>query len=121
MRGGRDAKVTIALVTAPELPLDERTIRARSPFAGMRIANVSPALADSLRLDTSAEGVIVVDVGDNTTAQSVGFQRGDLVVEVNGQKIARTADLDKLVRDGARLWRVTIVRGGQQISAVFGG
>src|SRR6185295_3245088 len=64
VRGGKESKVSVALETAPELPREEVTISGRSPFAGMKVANLSPALADELRLDSSSEGVIVVEVND---------------------------------------------------------
>ena len=63
----------------------------------------------------------MVDIADGTLAQQFGFQRGDIVLAVNGQKIAKTRDLEKVAKASARVWRVTIQRGGQQISAVFGG
>jgi S1-C subfamily serine protease len=85
------------------------------------VANISPALADELRLDAATEGVAVVDITDGTLAQQFGFQRGDVLLAVNGVKIAKTRDLEKVAKAGSRLWRITIQRGGQQISAVFGG
>ena len=86
------------------------------------MANISPALADELRLDAATEGVVVVDITDGTLAQQFGFQRGDVLLAVNGIKIAKTfADLEKVAKAGSRLWRITIQRGGQQISALFGG
>ncbi len=121
IRNGRETTLSVALRTAPEGERDEITIRARSPFQGVKIANLSPALADQLRLDTAAEGVAVVEVPDGSAAQQYGFQPGDIIVAVNGSKIQRTRDLDRVTRDGGRLWRVTIQRGGQQISAVFSG
>ena len=121
VRGGREIKVPVALETAPETPRDELTIQSRSPFLGAKVANLSPAIADELQLDASAEGVVVIDVADGTLAQSVGIQRGDIVMSVNNQKIAKTGDLDRVVKAGSRLWRITLMRGGQQISAVFGG
>jgi len=36
-------------------------------------------------------------------------------------RIAKTADLDRVAKAGGRVWRITIQRGGQQISAVFSG
>src|SRR3954452_5085711 len=121
VRGGKESKVAVALETAPELPRDEILIEARSPFTDPKVANLSPALADELRLDSAAEGVVVVEVADGTLAQQFGFQRGDVLLGVNGAKIAKTADLQKAAQAGARVWRITIQRGGQQISAVFGG
>jgi len=121
VRGGKESKVAITLETAPEAPRDEIVIEARSPFTGAKVANLSPALADELRLDSSTEGVAVVEIADGTLAQQFGFQRGDILLAVNGNKIAKTADLAKVAKAGSRLWRITIQRGGQQISAVFGG
>jgi Do/DeqQ family serine protease len=121
VRGGKESKVAVVLETAPEAPRDEIQIGGRSPFAGAKVANLSPALAEELRLQSSPEGVAVIEVGDGTVAQNLGFQRGDIVAEVNGSKIAKTADLDRIAKAGARLWRVTIQRGGRHISAVFGG
>jgi Do/DeqQ family serine protease len=121
VRGGRDIKVPVALETAPDAPRDEIVIQSRSPFLGVKVANLSPALADELQLNTSTPGVVVIDVADGTLGQNLGFQRGDIVISVNNQKIAKTADLERAAKAGSRLWRVTIMRGGQQISAVFGG
>jgi len=121
IRNGRETTLSVALQTAPEGDRDEITIRARSPFQGIKVANISPALADELRLDTVSDGVVVVEVPDGSAAQQYGFQPGDIIVAVNGSRIQRTRDLDRVVRDGGRLWRVTIQRGGQQISAVFSG
>jgi S1-C subfamily serine protease len=121
LRSGREARLAIALETAPETPLDEIVIQSRSPFLGAKVANVSPALAEELRLDSTTEGVVVLDVSGGSTAQSLGFQRGDLVLSVNNEKIARTRDLERVTKQPSRLWRITIVRGGQQISVVLGG
>src|SRR5476649_2928298 len=121
VRDGKKSKIPVVLETAPESPRDEILIEARSPFAGAKVANLSPALADELRLDSSTDGVVVVEVADGTLAQQFGFQRGDILLGVNGAKIAKTADLKKAAQAGARIWRITIQRGGQQISAVFSG
>jgi S1-C subfamily serine protease len=85
------------------------------------VANISPALADELRLDPSAEGVVILDVPGGSAAERVGFQRGDVVVSVNNQKIEKTRDLERITGEASRAWRVTIQRGGQQISVVFQG
>jgi S1-C subfamily serine protease len=96
-------------------------IKSRSPFMGATVANLSPALADELRLDSQAEGVVITEVADSSTAQSVGFQKGDVVVSVNNEKINKPADLERVTAAGGRQWRITIMRGGQQISVIFSG
>jgi Do/DeqQ family serine protease len=121
LRAGKETRLTIALETAPETPRDEVVIRARSPFAGVKAANLSPALADELRLESSAEGVVIVDVADGSLAQNFGFQRGDRVLSVNNERIQRTRDLERAAGQQNRMWRITIERGGKQVSVVFGG
>jgi Do/DeqQ family serine protease len=121
VRGGRERKVAVTLETAPETPREEILIGSRSPFLGAKVANLSPALADELRLNVTSEGVVVTEVADGTPSQSLGFRPGDIILAVNNTKIVKTRDLEKIAEAGARIWRVTIQRGGQQISAVFGG
>jgi Do/DeqQ family serine protease len=121
LRKGRETTATVALQTAPETPREEVIIRSRSPFLGAKVANLSPALADELRLDATSAGVVIVDVAAGSPAQNIGFQRGDVVVSVNNEAIARTGDLERITKAPTRLWRITLMRGGQQISVVFGG
>src|ERR1700730_564548 len=120
-RGGKTVKLTIPLETAPDTGRDEIVIKTRSPFQGAKVANISPAVAEELRLDSNTEGVVVTDLADDATAASVGFQKGDIIVAVNNQKIAKTSDLEKATRESARLWRIVVVRGGQQINVTLGG
>jgi Do/DeqQ family serine protease len=121
VRQGRQIVVPVVLEALPDTPRDEVEIKGHSPFVGITVANLSPALADELRLDPQTEGVVITGVADGSTAQSIGFQKGDIVLAVNNQKIARSADLERVAAAGGRAWRVTIVRGGQQISVMFSG
>jgi S1-C subfamily serine protease len=120
-RGGRSVKLSVPLETAPDGGRDEIVLTTRSPFQGAKVANISPAVADELHLDSDTEGVVVTDIADDSSAASVGFQKGDIIVSVNSQKIAKTSDLEKVARAGSRLWRIQMMRGGQQINATLGG
>jgi Do/DeqQ family serine protease len=121
IRQGKEIVVSLPLQGLPDTPRDEVVIKSRSPFLGATVANLSPALADEMRLDPQAEGVVITGVADGSAAQSVGFQKGDVVVSVNGQNIAKSSDLERLTNAGSRSWRITIDRGGQQISVMFSG
>jgi Do/DeqQ family serine protease len=120
-REGRASTVSVPLETAPDRPREELVIRSRSPFAGAKVANLSPALAEELRLDESAEGVVIVEVAGGSTAASLGFRPGDVVVSVNGTRIARTQDLDRATSETGRQWTITILRGGQQLNVTLRG
>jgi Do/DeqQ family serine protease len=120
-RAGHELAVTVALQTAPEMPREEIVIRSRSPFSGAKVANLSPALTDELQLQNVDKGVVILDVASGSYASNLGFQRGDVIEEVNGARIDRTRDLERASSVPNRSWRIVIRRGGQKISAVFGG
>jgi S1-C subfamily serine protease len=111
----------VALETAPDTGRNEVVLNGRTPFQGAKVANISPAVADELHLDADTEGVVITDLADNGTAANVGFQKGDIIVTVNSQKILKTNDLERATRDASRIWRITLVRGGQQINVTLGG
>ncbi|MFL6796990.1 MAG: DegQ family serine endoprotease [Xanthobacteraceae bacterium] len=115
LRSGREVTLSVPLEALPDTPVDQVVISAASPFQGAKVSNLSPALADALRLDTSAQGVVVVDVTNGSPAQSL-FQRGDLVLSVNNTKIAKTKDLERAAGQQTRRWVISIMRGGQQIA-----
>jgi Do/DeqQ family serine protease len=121
MRAGREQTMSVALETIPDLPREELVISARSPFQGAKVSNITPAVADELRLDASTEGVIIVELINGSAAQTLGFQPGDIVLAVNNQKIGKTRDLERATGQQSRLWRITLRRGGQQMSVTLGG
>ena len=76
---------------------------------------------EELSLEGAREGVVVAAVRDGSTAAQVGLQKGDLVVAVNGQKIATTRDLERACADRASWWDLAIQRGGETIRTRLGG
>src|SRR5215468_5378547 len=121
IRGGKEVALSVVLEAAPDTPHEELVIASPSPFQGVRVSNLSPALAENLRLDPSTQGVVIVDIAAGSPAQSLGFQRGDLVLSVNNAKIAKTRDLERAAGQQSRRWSITIVRGGQQVSVELRG
>ena len=49
-RAGKTVKLTVPLETAPDTGRDEIVLTSRSPFQGAKVANISPAVADELRI-----------------------------------------------------------------------
>lgn len=121
IRGGKEQSANVVLISAPDTPREEIVIQARSPFTGVKVGNLSPALADELRLDPGAEGVAILDVANGSPAQRLGFRRGDVVVSVNEKPIQKTRDLDQVTKQEGRQWRLVLMRGGQKLAVQFGG
>ena len=112
LRQGREQQTSVALEAPPEDPPRSATLlQGRQPFAGATVANLSPALADELGLETMAKGVIVVQIRAGTTAQRLGVAVGDIVVKVNETEIVSVDVLRRAVERERQMWRLTIKRG----------
>ncbi len=122
LRGGKALTASVKLIAAPETPpRDAIRIKSRSPFEGALVENVSPAVEEELSLQNVDEGVVVVETAPDSVAANLGVQKGDIVREINGAKIATTRDLEAAVSQRPRLWDLTIERGGQVIRTRIGG
>jgi Do/DeqQ family serine protease len=123
LRGGKRETLSVKLMTPPETrPRDPVRIRSKSPLAGATLVNISPAVADELQIDISSDGVVVSDLDAGGVAARVGFQKGDMILAINGQRVATTKDAERLVaRSGGSYWEITVNRGGRVFTSVLGG
>jgi S1-C subfamily serine protease len=122
LRAGKTIALSLKLAAAPEIPArDAIKIKTLSPFQGAVVMNVSPAVIEELSLANAHEGVVVAEVTEGSTAANVGVLKGDIVIAVNGQKIATTRDLEKASAAHPGFWKVTIGRGGEVIQTMIGG
>jgi Do/DeqQ family serine protease len=120
-RKRKSYRAKVKLIAAPEVPpRNTRTIGGRSPFTGLEVMNISPAVAEELGLPTSAEGVVISDEGQSL-ARRFGFRRGDIIVELNDYKPKSVAELESALGERTGYWDVAIVRKGQLIRRSFGG
>jgi serine protease Do len=62
---------------------------------------------------------MITKIADGAIAQNAGVQPGDLIVGVNGRAVRSTAELQAALAGGQGSWRITINRGGQEISGDF--
>jgi Do/DeqQ family serine protease len=120
VRDSRQYVATLSLEAAPEtVPRDEIEIAGFSPLTGARVQNLSPAVAEELGYEGSAEGVIVAAVAAGSVAEGAGLSRGDVVIEVNGIRIRSTRHLAEVCADRTRYWEVIIERKGRIIRSQF--
>ena len=120
LRQGTEVELSIKLARAPEgMSTLEVTIGGQGPFSGTKVAALSPRLAQKLRLDPEAKGVVIVALDKNSPAAGVGFLPGDIVREVNGAEIQSADQLSKLAIEQSRWWRFTIERKGQVLRQVL--
>ena len=95
--------MAIRLTTPPETrPREPVRVKARSPLAGATVVNMSPAVADELQIDISSEGVAVAEIEPNSSAMRVGFQKGDVILAINGEPVKTSKDVERAAQ-GRRL------------------
>ncbi len=121
LRRGERLTLDLPLETAPaEPPADRRTLLGNQPLSGTIVANLSPALAESLGTDPFDSGVVVLGVERRSFATRLGLRPGDAIDAVNGETVTSTAQLERLLGRGSRRWVVTIRRGGQLFDLTIG-
>lgn len=114
LRQGRERNISLKLERAPEGQAGpEVVIEGRSPFAGAKVAGLSPRNADRFGLPTNLKGVVTMDVAPGSMAAQVGLQPGDIVRAINGQTIETTAALQQAAAERTRRWRFSIERNGR--------
>ncbi|NML73896.1 DegQ family serine endoprotease [Rhizobium sp. S-51] len=117
---GKEKEISMTLSGAPETtPRDERLIEGRSPFAGAKVANLSPKLAYELKMPSEVIGVVITDVVGGSPAARLGFEPHDIIVSVNGVAVTSTAGMAEVAGSDPGFWRVEIERDGQRIRQIF--
>lgn len=117
-RGGQKISLIVPLLAPPEVPPSNiTTVGGGHIFAGATIANMSPALAEKLRVDAMKKGVIVLEVERGSVAERLRLRRGDIFVSVNGEAVKSVSELDVRWRDIPGQLTVQIRRGDRVLTA----
>ena len=121
-RGGKVQTLTVRMDPAPEMiPRDQRVLVGRWPLSGAVIANMSPALAEELAVESGTEGVIVVSVKQGSPADDIGLQKGDYLISIDNNDVKTTRDVVALQQERAYYWSLVIRRKGELMKSKVGG
>jgi Do/DeqQ family serine protease len=113
IHGGARRDIAVRAEAPPRtVPADVRTFSGSIPLDGAQVANLSPAEAEEVGFDPFTAGVYIKAMSSSGAAARLSLRPGDIIREVNGQKINSTADLDRVMRTPASGWRIVFERGG---------
>ena len=102
---------------------DSASIRAgNASVYGLEVANLSDDVRRKYSIPQNAKGVVITAVKDNSQAKSVGFMKGDLIVQVNQRAIEKVSDLKEELANAQKASRrsmVWIVRGEMTMGLVL--
>ncbi|HEX4998314.1 MAG TPA: DegQ family serine endoprotease [Terriglobia bacterium] len=118
----REGKEIQKKVTLGERPVDQAATPA-SPteprggsVLGLRVEPLTPELAARLGLGRDERGLAVIAVDSSGPAQTAGLQEGDVIQEVNRQRVRSVADLTRAASAGSgRPLLLLVNRGGNAI------
>jgi len=101
IRDGKKMTVTVEI----GLMNEEETALANaetgtSKKLGMTVQQLTPKLAESLGIEET-EGLIVTDVDPDSAAAEAGIHRGDIILEINREKVGSVAEYHKALQDAA--------------------
>lgn len=84
-------------------------------WIGVYVQRVTPDIAESLDLDDN-NGALVADVTAGGPAEKAGVKRGDIIIELNGNKIDEMPELPKLVASYApgTKTKLKVIRNGKE-------
>jgi serine protease Do len=126
----RDRAERTVNVTVDELDLETETQNTRnggrdnrdtppqesSAGFGLTLSNITPDMAQRLRLDRGVQGAVIVEVEPDSAASRAGLGQGDVIVRVGREAVRSAADarreLEK-VAAGATVF-LRVVRNGQE-------
>jgi S1-C subfamily serine protease len=94
-------------------------VEGNNPLAGSVIANLSPRLAQELRVPGYTQGVVVKRVFRNSPAMRFGMEAGDVILEINGVEAVSAKNVANLLSKPVDLWKLKINRGGQVLHQFF--
>ena len=120
-RRGKVQQVPFALQAPPEIPpRDVTVLQGQHPLSGVKVLNLSPAVAAEVGMDESEVGVLAIDVARGSWASRIGLRPGDIILGVNGRKIGVVEDLKQATAHPSERWLLEIRRGNKTLRVEVG-
>lgn len=117
LRRGKRATIEVALIAPPNEPApDPIRVKGDIPLSGAIFQNLNPAFNEEKGIDTMLTGVAVVEIAPGSPADRIGFELGDLLLEINGRKIEMVEDLKRVLNNRPQEWVLAVGRGGRVIN-----
>lgn len=121
LRKGTQKEFSVMASTPPEdPPRGEKTLQGPHPLNGAKVSNINPAVAVELGLDTDSEGVVVVDISQNTRVSRLA-RPGDLIIAVNKVEVSSVKQLEEALAKAAtqNIFAIIIERDGKRTQVIF--
>jgi serine protease Do len=93
IRDGKSSTINLAIGTMPEESPEKKNVVPKTESAwGITAQNITPELAQKFSVDEKEAGVIITELAAGTPAAEARLRPGDIIKEVNRQKIQNIRD-----------------------------
>jgi serine protease Do len=103
LRGDREVTLKATIMELPAevgdiVPSSSRGMdMGNNAISGITVMDLNTAIRKQLGIDMDAHGVVVVKVEHDTSAEEAGIRKGDVIQEIDRQRINNINDFNKLV------------------------
>jgi serine protease Do len=98
IRDGKKQNITVEIGKLDdEEPVVAGTETGTSKKLGITVQELTPKLAESLDMEET-QGLIITDINAGSAAAEAGIQRGDIILEINREKVESVAQYKKALQ-----------------------
>ncbi len=98
IRGGKKKSVTVKIAKRPDSVEGQQT-RSRQESMGLELTELTAEIARQLGLPENETGVVVENVIPESKADAAGFERGDVVKEIDRKPVSSIQQLKEYFED----------------------
>ena len=100
IRDGKETSLDVVTSSQPDKP-ETQTLKEKESEEklGARVQELTPQLATRYGISGVKHGVIILGAEPGSLADEIGFQEGDVILEINRKKIESMKDFDKAMKD----------------------
>jgi serine protease Do len=79
----------------------DETERSQAQALGLQFATLNSDLRRQLHVGRDVHGAVITGVSDGDSADSLGFERGDIIVSINQQPVQNAEDAAQMLKNAA--------------------
>ena len=96
IRSGKEMILDVLIGTRPDQEQETQEVKEKQPkeivgFRGLAVEDLTPENLNQFRLKDS-QGVVVVDIEEDSIAQRSNFEVGDVIIKIESSKINNISD-----------------------------
>jgi len=102
IREGKEMTMDVTTSAQPDKPEAARQKEnGGEEKLGANVQELTPQVAARYGISGVKNGVVITGVGDGSAAEEIGFQEGDVILEINRKKIESLRDFERAMKDAS--------------------